>query len=230
MKNSLFQLVSCLALFSVGASAAEWKVIYSKAYTFPFGVSASSPLTFPPGYGSAKVKVEYTGYNPCYIRAERIDVTLAQGGTVALLPDATGAFDLPSTDIRQAVIQARSSKWSKVECTETLYVQTAPAVSTMKYLGSLTLEPSWDEASFKLATPLKVTHFQLEVPAYCDVLAVSGAETMTEGAWDDAKLVDTHGRVFEVAGGMGMRISAIRLRLDPTLVGSCPINIYARLK
>jgi len=223
-------VVNFLVFFSAIATAADWTQLYSKTYTFPFGTSSSSAFAISPTYGSRKVFVDYTGQTPCYIQATRIDVTFnGPGGTVGVLPDAAGEFVLPEGNISHAVIWAHSSKWSKVQCTESLYVQNSVAAATqMKFLGSLTIEPSWEEASFKLESPMKVTHFQIEVPAYCDALAVNTAQTMTEGAWDDAKLVDSQERTFEVNGGMGMRISAIRLKLDPTLAGQCPINIYAK--
>ncbi len=229
VKAYFLTLVSCLALSNV-ASAAQWKLVAAKTYQFPYGVSVSDPIVLHATSSSEQhVKVGYTGSTECYIQAERIEVQTHQG-TLALLPDAQGVFNLPAADITQAVIHARSSKWSKVTCTESLYIETAPSVDQMKYLGSLSIEPQAGEVVFKLTSAAKLTHFQIEVPAFCKAMNIADAATMTEGEWDNAKIVDTTNRIFEVGDGAGIRISAIRLILEDTADMACPINVYGRVK
>ena len=208
-------------------SFADWQVAYSKAYQFPYGLSKSDTIYFTsPLLGGAQVRVEYTGDYPCYISAEKI---VSDGTT--LYPGVDGTFKVPAGGLARAMIYARSTKWSKITCTETLYVHTAPPTTTMKYLGTSQLDTHSMEVVFKLDVPKKVTHFRLEVPAFCsDAVVVYAAETQTEGFWDEAQLVDESDRTYEVAEGVGMRISAIRLRLYDAPGVSCPINFYARLK
>jgi len=212
------------------AQATQWQVLYSKAYNFPFGVSVSDPIYVPAQSKGSKLRVTYSGANPCYIRAQRIDVYGPDSSVTALLPDSAGLFDVPAKPIARAVIHAHSTKWVQVTCTETLYVQTAPPVSTMSYLGSVTMESDWEMAIYKLAEPTKLSHFRIEVPAFCSDLSIDSADTMTEGVWDDTKQLHGDDLVFQVGEGVGARISAIRLILDKAPATSCPIHFYGSIK
>jgi len=212
------------------AQGAEWKLLYSKAYSFPYGVSVSDPILWSTPAKALKLKLTYTGANPCYIQGQRIDIYGPDFSVKALLPDSAGVFELPATPVQQIVVHAQSSKWAQVVCTESLYAQAAPAAHSMSYLGSVTIESDWETAIYRLPEPTKLSHFRIEVPAFCSDLSIDSADTMTEGVWDDATPSHGDDLVFEVGEGSGTRISAIRLVLDKAPATSCPIHFYGSIK
>lgn len=71
-----------------------------------------------------------------------------------------------------------------------------------------------------------VKFFRVDVPSFCGDVDVLSAATVSEGVLDQAKLVGKN--VFQVAGGAGLRISAVALTLNGPTSANCSIPVFSR--
>ncbi len=87
-------------------------------------------------------------------------------------------------------------------------------------------------AKLELTVALKdiVRSFRVAVPKYCKDVEILEAGTVTEGVFDEAKLVSETDHTYSVNGGAGLRVSGVRLTTNGPATSVCAIPVFLSAK
>lgn len=225
------------------AEAGTWDQLVEVVGVAPYGTSFSPIYDFGRGVAVDALRArlfQYVG-ETCGARLYSVDVALEPNQRVLTryFPDVNGEIQLPESRVYKVGFVLSQSRAMGGRCIIRLHGlmndqdptdPTDPTVPSgyelagvVPYVGGFR-----HQEAMALATPEKVASFIVRIPAFCSDLEVLEGGTITEGAYDAARLVDARRMIFEVNGGAGSRISAVALSMNGPSTLTCDVPVYVK--
>ena len=218
-------------------TAGEWQTYVEDLFLVPRGFSFSPVFDF----NAAGVKVDALRVelfadrgDICSAGLYAVDVATSPLQNVAtrFFPDQTGTVRFPGTTIYKAVVLLQQAAPLPSRCVMRLSGLGAggtdnPNTGSFTMLGALSYQGGLAQQDIAVAGA-KVTQFWVRMPQFCTGVEVLEGGTVTEGQYDKARLVDANKMIFEVNGGAGARVGAVRVVFNGPRDHACDVPVYVK--
>jgi hypothetical protein len=237
MLAKLSALLLAVSLAPV-ALADDWQLVINQAVDLPFGASVSRDyyLNLEGEYSALKVELRDDGGARCDGVTAEVDVAHAatRGTYTTYQPDAEGIVQLGAPGVIFAKFHNRQDVWRTGYCRRMVWLKAGTDGDTpaLALFGALAYDGGFDNAVD--VTPTRgderpfVAQIVVRLPEFCTGVEILEVGTVTEGVYEAATLVDADEHVYDVNGGSGTRISAIKLTLNGPRTSACDIPVYVR--
>ncbi len=227
---------------SLDASAPTWQRVMEQRFSIPYGWGFSPIYDFgarPLEVDGLQAQVFVEAGQFCGASLYSVDVAYSptQQLMTRIFPDLNGQIMLPNAVIYKIGFVFEQRFLRGGNCMLRLNALSG---------GGDTDNPDQPSSDFELAGVVryeggfqdqlalatdgadKVKQFWVRVPEFCGQVEILEAGTVTEGHYDAARLVDADKQVYEVNGGVGTRLSEVRLSINGPRNAACDIPVYLK--
>lgn len=225
----------------LAAGNSGWQLIHEALVVIPYGNSFSRDYLFDPALEATALKVTLTAPNggACRATTSFLGLTFSarQDVYTVVYPDRDNVFSTPIGTVSWIRFHNYYTGILDIQCVRRLYARNdnpdnpPPPAAEFEFLGVLNYEGGFQTTGLDIDSPDKVTSLWIRVPDYCAELEILEAGTVTEGVFDRATRTEADGEwIFEVNGGAGSRVGAMKASLNGPRSLQCDIPVYVTMQ
>ncbi len=221
---------------ALDAGNADWQPVMENRYLVPYGYGFSPIYDFgarPLAVDALRTDIFVERGNFCGANLYSLDVTFSPEQTVLsrFYPDAQGVVSLPNAKVFKLSFVLNQPYLSGGKCIVRLSAKaggdTDDPTGDYTLAGVLHYDGGFqDQLALATDGSDKIVRFWARVPTFCTNVEILEAGSVTEGHYDVAHVVDAAKHIYEINGGAGTRLSAVKLTLNGPRASSCDIPVY----